>query len=184
MVRLGGLHLQGLSLSVIAQQTGLDRKTIRRYIERGLEPPAYTPRPACVTRIMAFETYLRERVAAYPELTASRLHRELRDLRFAGGYTTVKVFLRAIRPGESAGFEVRFETPPAARRRSTSPASTPCSPTSPASAASFSCSPCWPQPHAMWPVRAATGHADGPALPRHRVRGPGRRTNRNPPRPH
>ena len=51
-------------------------------------------------------------MAAYPELTASRLHRELRDLGYAGGYTAVKVFLRTIRPGSSAGFEVRFETPP------------------------------------------------------------------------
>ncbi len=88
------------------------RKTVRRYIERGLEPPAYTPRPTCISKIAAFEAYLREHVVAYPKLTASRLHRELRDLGFAGGYTTVKVLLRTIRPGVSAGFEVRFETPP------------------------------------------------------------------------
>ena len=118
MVRLGelimilDLHRQGLSLSAIAQQTGLDRKTVRRYIERGLEPPAYTPRPPCIGKIAAFGAYLRGRVAAYPGLTASRLHRELRDLGFAGGYTAVKVFLRTIRPSASAGFEVRFETPP------------------------------------------------------------------------
>ena len=35
------LHRQGLSLSAIARQTGLDRKTVRRYVEHGLEPPAY-----------------------------------------------------------------------------------------------------------------------------------------------
>lgn len=190
MVRLGGhydrgLHLKGLRLSAIARQTGLDRKTIRRYIERGLEPSAYTPRPACVSKIMAFETYLRERVAPYPELTASRLHRELRDLGSAGGYTTVKVFLRAIRPGESARFGMRFETPPVRQAQvgfdhfravftdepgidrvvwlfSLVPATAAC----------------------CGAIRAAAGHADGAALPRHRVRGPGRRTSRNPLRPH
>jgi DNA-binding NarL/FixJ family response regulator len=28
------LHKQGLSVSAIAQRTGLDRKTVRKYIER------------------------------------------------------------------------------------------------------------------------------------------------------
>ena len=118
MVRLGelvvilDLHRQGLSLSAIARQTGLDRKTVRRYVERGLEPPAYQPRPTQASKVTPFGTYLRARVAAYPELTASRLHRELRDLGFGGGYTAVKVFVRGIRPGATAGFEVRFETPP------------------------------------------------------------------------
>ena len=118
MVRLGelvmilDLHRQGLGLSAIARQTGLDRKTVRRYVERGLEPPAYQLRPPRANKIAPFQAYLRDRVAAYPELTASRLHRELRDLGYSGGYTAVKVFLRSIRPSSSAGFEVRFETPP------------------------------------------------------------------------
>ena len=38
------LHRQGLSVSAIARQLGMDRKTVRRYIERGLEPPTYGPR--------------------------------------------------------------------------------------------------------------------------------------------
>ena len=40
------LHHQGLSISAIARRTGRDPKTIRKYIARGLEPPAYGPRPA------------------------------------------------------------------------------------------------------------------------------------------
>ena len=50
MVNLKGLmmilelHQQGLSVSAIARQTGIDRKTVRKYIERGLEAPAYGPR--------------------------------------------------------------------------------------------------------------------------------------------
>ena len=118
MVRLGelvmilDLHRRGLSLSAIGRQTGLDRKTVRRYIQRGLEPPAYQPRPPRAGKIAAFHVYLRGRVAAYPELTASRLFRELRDLGYSGGYTAVKDVLRGIRPGAAPGFEVRFETPP------------------------------------------------------------------------
>jgi len=32
------LHRQGLSITAIARRTGRDPKTVRKYIERGLEP--------------------------------------------------------------------------------------------------------------------------------------------------
>jgi len=51
-------------------------------------------------------------VTAYPDLTGSRLHREIRELGYGGCYTMVKDFLREVRPSAPAGFEVRFETPP------------------------------------------------------------------------
>ncbi len=118
VVRLGelvmilDLHRQGLGVSAIARRTGLDRKTVRKYIESGLELPAYGPRQPRPTKVSPFEPYLCERVAAYPDLTGSRLHREIRDLGYGGGYTVVKDFLREVRPSTPAGFEVRFETPP------------------------------------------------------------------------
>ena len=34
------LHKEGLSVSAIAERTGHDRKTIRKYIARGLEAPS------------------------------------------------------------------------------------------------------------------------------------------------
>jgi hypothetical protein len=34
-------HRQGLSLTAIARRLSMDRKSVRRYISRGLEPPAY-----------------------------------------------------------------------------------------------------------------------------------------------
>jgi len=37
------LHRQGLKVAVIARQVGVDRKTVRKYIARGLEPPFYGP---------------------------------------------------------------------------------------------------------------------------------------------
>ena len=45
------LHRQGLSVSAIARACGIDRKTIRKYIERGMEAPAYTPQASRVTVI-------------------------------------------------------------------------------------------------------------------------------------
>lgn len=118
MVRFGELivilelHDQGLSVSAIARRTGLTRGTVRKYVTRGVEPPAYGPRPPRPSRLAPFERYLRERIGVFPELTGSRLHREIRELGYAGGYTVVKDFLREVRPSRPAGFEVRFETPP------------------------------------------------------------------------
>lgn len=106
------LHRQGISISAIARRVELDRKTVRRYIAQGLEPPTYGPRQPRVTQLRAFEPYLRERMAAFPQLTGRRLHRELRELGYTGGYTILTDLLREIRPCEVSPFEVRFETPP------------------------------------------------------------------------
>jgi transposase len=106
------LHRQGVTVSAIARRVGLDRKTVRRYIVRGLEPPVYGPRKPRTTQLQRFERYLRERIAAFPQLTGRRLHRELRDLGYTGGYTILTEFLRDIRPAAAPEFEVRFETPP------------------------------------------------------------------------
>src|SRR5829696_2535199 len=112
LVMILELHRQGLKVSAIARQTGLDRKTVRKYIARGLEPPTYGPRPPQQKSTDPFLPYLRERLAAYPGLTAVRLWRELRERGYAGGYTAVKRTVREIRPEPIKPFEVRFETPP------------------------------------------------------------------------
>ena len=78
------LHRQGLTVSAIARQLGMDRKTVRRYIARGLKPPTYGPRPRQQRSTDPFLSYLRERLAAYPGLTAVRLWRELRERGYAG----------------------------------------------------------------------------------------------------
>jgi transposase len=106
------LHRQGISVSAIARRAGLDRKTVRKYIASGLKPPTYGPRQPRPTQLTPFEPYLRERVAGYPELTGRRLHRELRERGYRGGYTAVTDFLRTVRPATAPAFERRFETPP------------------------------------------------------------------------
>jgi transposase len=118
VIRLGDvvmileLRRQGLSISAIAREVGLDRKTIRKYVERGLEAPLYGPRSPRPTLLDPFTAYLRERVKAYPGLTGQRLFRELKELGYPGGYTAVTAYLRDVRPAADSRFEVRFETPP------------------------------------------------------------------------
>jgi transposase len=120
MVRLGELmmilelHRQGVSVTAIARRTGRDPKTVRKYIERGIEAPVYGPRSVGrPSKLAAYLDYLRERVTAFPELSAARLTREIRELGYAGAYTAVKRYLAAIRPENGPKpYEVRFETPP------------------------------------------------------------------------
>lgn len=109
------LHRQGLSVSAIAERTGHDRKTVRKYIREGLVAPKYKPRHPRPTVIEAYEAYLRERVTAWPELTGERLLREIRSQGYSGGRTAVNDFLRTVRPPPAPIFEVRFETPPGAQ---------------------------------------------------------------------
>ena len=119
MIQLGelivilDLHRQGLSISAIARRTGRDPKTVRKYIARGLEPPAYKPRQAGrPNKLAPYLAYLRERVVAFPDLSAVRLTREIRERGYSGAYTAVKRLVAAIRPDNGPKpFEVRFETP-------------------------------------------------------------------------
>ena len=101
MVRLGELmmipelHRQGLTITAIARRTGRDPK--RKYIERGIEAPVYGPRSVGrPSKLAPFMGFLRERVVAFPDLSAARLTREIRELGYAGAYTAVKRFLAAI----------------------------------------------------------------------------------------
>ena len=72
MVTLGELVMildlarQGLTVAAIAHRTGHDRKTIRKHIARGLEPPAYKPRNAGPSLPRLFEAYLRELLERFP----------------------------------------------------------------------------------------------------------------------
>ena len=112
IVMIHDLHRQGLGISAIARQTGLDRKTVRKYLKQGLQTPRYGPRQPRPRLLDPYEGYLRERIAAYPGLSARRLWREIAELGYSGGYTTLTDFLREVRPPAQTGFEHRFETPP------------------------------------------------------------------------
>ena len=120
MVQLGELmmilelHRQGLSITAVARRTGRDPKMVRKYTERGIEAPVYGPRSVGrSSKLAPFMAFLRERIAAFPDLSAARLTREIRELGYVGVYTAMKRFLAAIRPENGPkSYEVRFETPP------------------------------------------------------------------------
>ena len=112
LVLIQELHRQGLSISAIAQQVGRDRKTVRRHINKGLEPPTYKPRPKQPRLIEAYEPYIRERIALFPTMSAQRLLREIIEKGYKGKYTQVRKFVASVKPPKTREFERRFETPP------------------------------------------------------------------------
>ena len=117
MVNLKGLmmilelHQQGLSASAIAERPGRDREIVRKVSTRGLVVAKYPPRERRPTLLGPYEHYLRERVAAWPELSGARLLREVRECGYGGGITRLNDFLRTVRLPPVAPFEVRFEMP-------------------------------------------------------------------------
>ena len=118
MIKLGELfmilelHRQGVSVSAIARQLGIDRKTVRVHIANGVAQPVYKARPPRPRVVEPYVPYLRERIGAFPTLTGSRLLRELRERGYEGGYSAVTDILRELRPTRPPAFEVRYETPP------------------------------------------------------------------------
>jgi transposase len=99
----------GYTISQIARELELDRKTVRATLGRAAAPRyARPPRPS---KLDPYVAWIRTRLAEAP-LTATRLLRELRPLGYTGGYSILKRFVATIRPRPAAPVVVRFETPP------------------------------------------------------------------------
>jgi transposase len=106
------LHGEGLSVRAIARQTGFNRRTVSKYLRRGLSRPVYGPRKPGGSALDSFKGYIESRLKAYPGLSAIRLLREIAGMGYRGCYTAVKEFVREVRPAEETGWEHRFETAP------------------------------------------------------------------------
>jgi hypothetical protein len=104
MVRLGELmmilelHRQRLTITAIARRTGRDPKTVRKYIERGIEVPVYGPRSVGrPSKLAPFMGFLRERVVAFPDLGAASASACRKGCRIAAA--TVVCWLWHVRQG-------------------------------------------------------------------------------------
>jgi len=103
---------EGLPKAAIAAKLGLSRRTVHRYVTSGKAEPSYGPRPPRPSHLDPYKDYLRGRLLTYPELSATRLLQELRELGYGGGYTILKDHLRTIRPKLPPPIEQRFEVAP------------------------------------------------------------------------
>jgi transposase len=122
------LHRQGHSQAAIGRQTGLGRKTVRRYLRAGAFPERATP-PARPSRLAPYEAYLRTRWADGCH-NAYQLWREIRGQGFPGQPANVRRYLarwrpQPGRPGRPARPERAADTPPAPPTRQPTPVPSP-----------------------------------------------------------
>ncbi len=117
-VRLRHYLDEGYSQTEIAELLGMSRRTIYRWIKSGEldrdleEPPRYGPRPQKPRKLDLYREYVRQRLEDLPDLTATRLFREIRASGYTGGYGQLKEYVRAVRPKPPEVPVIRFETPP------------------------------------------------------------------------
>lgn len=107
------LRKHGFSLRQIAVEVGGAVNTVRRHLSAG-EAPKYACRKKRVTKLSAYEGYLRERQAAARPLwiPATVLLREIAAQGYQGGISPLRAFLRGLRPARAEDPVVRFETAP------------------------------------------------------------------------
>lgn len=111
------LDARGWSQRKIGRELGVSRNTVSAILERieTARQRGHSALPKIVRRksqLDAFGPVVAELLERHPDLTAVRLHEELRGKGFAGGYTIVKDLLRRVRPEPKREPVQRFETEP------------------------------------------------------------------------
>lgn len=105
------LHREGFSIKEIARRTHRSRNSVRKVLRSPSPPGAITRKR--VSLLLDYGDYLRERWFEH-ELSAARLHEELRTRGFVGSEVTVRRFVAELKRQRYGpkGATVRYETAP------------------------------------------------------------------------
>lgn len=108
------LHQQGMSQRKIAEELGISRNTVKRYIDIDIDAPQYKKRKGKRSKLAAFLPYLHSRIAqAAPiRLSGVVLHREIKEMGYKGSQSLLWQYLNQYRGQQEAISVVRYETSP------------------------------------------------------------------------
>ena len=107
------LHRQGKSIRQISRELGISRNTVRRRL-RSEQAPVAEPRSRKPTKLDDYRAYLQTRIAAAkPDwIPATVLFDEIRAQGYNGCISTLRSYLRTMKPAPRLDPVVRFETEP------------------------------------------------------------------------
>jgi transposase len=111
LMDIGALRRRGYGYAEIARLVGRDWRTVKRYLEDGVQPVYRRRRTP--SKLDPFKPRIDQWLAAQPRLLATRIHQDLvRDYGFEGSYNTVRRYVERARPRPAPESEERFETAP------------------------------------------------------------------------
>ena len=106
------LHKQGFSCSHIARKIGIDRRTVREYLDH----PEKINQPRKVAPKQSKVDPFREQIALLltedPDYRATVIYERLKSGEYTGGYELVKRVVRSLKAERSRKAYIRFETQP------------------------------------------------------------------------
>ncbi len=105
------LKQQGYSIRRIARELGINRKTVRSYLENP-QRQRYCRQAPYVSQLDGYRDYLRGRLHDYPDISAEKLYREIRDKGYQGSYRMVAYHVGRNRPMKEQKVFLRYETAP------------------------------------------------------------------------
>ena len=108
-VMIKHLYKEGVPKSRIAEELGLDRRTVDKAINEDNLPQQ--ERQSRNSILDPYKDYVKQRIDKY-DLTSTRVLREIKERGYPGSYTILKDYIRELKGAKPKPAFVRFETPP------------------------------------------------------------------------
>ena len=100
----------GLSVRKIATTLGLDRQTVKKYLD---DPAPQAPPRTRASKLDPYQDDIARMLEADPKVSAAVVRQRLQELGFEGGATIVRDYLSRVRPNAQAKAAfIRFESDP------------------------------------------------------------------------
>lgn len=114
LMKIQILHNQGKSQREIANELGVSRNTVRRYLNMNINEPKYKKRAGKKSKLAPYYSFIHSRIAqAAPiRLSGAVLLREIKELGYAGSQSLLLQYLHRYRGQRDTTPTIRFETGP------------------------------------------------------------------------